>query len=133
MMFAVFLFCFIQSYAKPPIPEALWNAKTAVVKNGGADSKDFTKFCDALKEWGRFEFVQDKRKADIVITLSTGVGNRNMERPDGGGVISLEVLINYIRIIDARDDTMLWSDETEGGDKNPKLLVSYLKSKMKKK
>ena len=62
MMFTAFLFCFIQTYAKTPIPEALLNAKTAVVINEGAEGKDFDKFCKRLKEWGRFELVQDQRR-----------------------------------------------------------------------
>jgi hypothetical protein len=135
IIFAAFLFCFIQTYAKTPIPEALLNAKTAFVKNTGAEDKDFAKFCAALKKWGRFELVEDIRSADIVISLYTGIGVRNMQNPSvsGGGVYSLNVRVNYIRITDALADTTLWSDETPGTGKNPEILVSNLKDKMKKK
>jgi hypothetical protein len=142
MTFAVFLFCFIQTYAKTPIPEALLNAKTAVVNNAGAEDKDFARFCEALKEWGRFEFVQDRGKADIVITLSADIQNRNIQIPNttagaggvfAGGVRSQPVIINLINIINARDNTPLWSDETSVDSKDPKRLVANLKNRMKKK
>ncbi len=68
MIFVAFLFCFIQAYAKtPPIPESLLNAKTAYVVNRGASVKDFERLCSLLKEWGRFELVQDPKSADIII------------------------------------------------------------------
>jgi len=135
-MFASFLFCFIQTYAKTPIPEALLNAKTALVRNAGAEEKDFDKFCKLLKEWGRFELVQDKGGADIVITISTQLQYRTVQMPNtggglGGGVTSQQVLITYMRIINARDDASLYSDD--GDSKDPKNLVERLKNKMKKK
>jgi hypothetical protein len=137
MMFAVALFCFIQTYAKTPIPEALLNAKTAVVRNDGATDKDFDKFCKLLKEWARFEFVQNREKADIVITLSTQLQTRTIQLPNVGGgfggVTSQEILISYIHIFSAGDDTPLWSDKTSGGSSDPQQLVLNLKNKMKKK
>lgn len=135
-MFAVFLFCFIQAYAKDPdIPEALWNAKTAYVQNSGATEKDYTKLCEALKKWGRFELVQDKRSADIYIMLSSTVETQRMERPGvGGGMMSnVQVIINHIRILNVQDDAPLWTDQSSAYDRDPKILVSKLKSKMKKK
>ena len=136
MMFAVFLFCFIQAYAKDPeIPEALLNAKIAYVQRSGASEKDFTKLCEALKKWGRFELVQERKNSDITIMLSSTVETRSMERPgaSGGMMSNVQVLINHIRIMDARNDTLLWTDETSVYEKDPKILVSKLKSKMKKK
>jgi hypothetical protein len=138
MLPVVFLFCFIPTYAKTPIPEALLNAKTAIVENSGAEAKDFARFCEVLKEWGRFEIVQNRAKADIVITLSAGVENRNIQMPNAGGgmaggVVSQDVLINYIHIANLADNAPLWSDKTPGDSKDPKILVSNLKNKMKKK
>jgi hypothetical protein len=137
IMFAAFLFCFIQTYAKtPPIPEALLNAKTALAVNDGALAKDFDKLCKLLKEWGRFELVQDQGSANIIIKISTQVHYRNVQNPSVSGGISgmtrQEVLISYLRISDARDSSLLWSDETTDSQ-DPKQLVDKLKSKMKKK
>jgi hypothetical protein len=137
IIFAAFLFCLFQAYAKtPPIPEALLNAKTAFVVNGGADDKDFDKLCKRLKDWGRFELVQDPKKADIVITIYTRVERQIVQMPNigmGGGVNSVQVPINYLRIVDARVGAELWSDKTSGRSKDPRKLVNNLKNKMKKK
>jgi hypothetical protein len=135
MIFVAFLFCFFQAYAKsPPIPEALLNAKTAVVANEGADVKDFDKLCKRLKEWGRFELVQDQKSADIVIKIHTRLEDRVVEMPGaGGGVNTVQVLINYLRILNARNGAELWSDKTSGDSKDPKQLVNKLKNRMKKK
>ena len=136
-MFAVLLLCFAQAYAKTPIPEVLLNAKTAIVKNDRALAKDFAKFCDALKAWGRFEIVEERGKADIIIWLSADIKTRNVQVPNigggMGGVQSQQVLVNSIRILDARDDTSLWTDETSVESSEPKHLVNKLKNKLKKK
>jgi len=137
MIFVAFLFCFFQAYAKtPPIPEALLNAKTAFVVNRGASVKDFEKLSNLLKEWGRFELVQDQKSADIVITISTQMQDRIVQAPNvgiGGGTTTIKGLVNYLSILDARDGTELWSAETSGDSKDPRQLVSNLKNKMKKK
>ncbi len=135
--FLAFLLGFSAMYAKTPIPEALWNAKTALVANQGAEAKDFEKLCKLLKEWGRFELVESRGGADIVIMLSTRPANRNVRLPNTGGgyggVRTQQVLVSYMNIIDARDNTQLWEYETPGSSKDPKILVSKLRSEMKKK
>jgi len=139
MIFAVFLLCFTQTYAKSPdIPEALWNAKTAYVQNSGSSTdKDYNKLSEALKKWGRFELVQDRGNTDIYIILSSSLGTQRMERPSvGGGIGGLEdiqVVINSINILNAKDGALLWTDKTSGTNSDPKSLVSKLKNKMKKK
>ena len=137
MIFVAFLFCFFQAYAKtPPIPEELLNAKTAFVVNRGASVKDFEKLCNLLKEWGRFEIVQDQKNADIVFTISTRLESRIVQSPNvgvGGGTTNVQGQVNYLTILDARDLTQLWSDQTSGDSKDPRQLVNNLKNKMKKK
>jgi hypothetical protein len=137
IVFIAFLLCFFQAYAKtPPIPEALLNAKTAVVANRGADDKDFNKLCERLKDWGRFELVQNQKDADIVIRIYTRVENQVVQMPNpgnSGGVNTIQVPVNYIEILDARNGAELWTDKTSGTSKDPRQLVNKLKSKMKKK
>ncbi len=133
MMFALFVFCFIRAYAESPLPEALLNAKTAFVSNGGASEKDFDKFCKILKKWGRFELVRGEKSPDIIIELSAGSGSDNIFGYGGVKTGSYSWEINFLRIIDARDHTMLWTDKTTKFSKNPAILISNLKSKMKKK
>ncbi len=134
IIFAALLLCVTQAYAEK-IPDAVFEAKTAFLRNDGADPKDFEKFCDLLKEWGHFEYVQDRGKADIGITLSTKVEYKTVQLPSTaggiGGVTSQQVITSYIRIYKAQDEALLWTDRTES--KNPKGLVQSLKGKMKKK
>jgi len=133
-MLAAFLFCFTQAYAET-LPEALLNAKTAFVRNDGADAKDFAKFCQLLEEWGRFEFVQERSKADIGIALSTQLQTKTVRMPSTGGgfggITSQQVIISYMRIVNAGNEAPLWSDQIES--KNPKSVVQKLKGKMKNK
>jgi hypothetical protein len=135
VVFALFLFCCTQGYAKTPIPDALLNAKKAIVRNDRALEKDFLKLVDALKKWGRFELVQDRASADIIILLSANLKTRNVEMPDIGGgmgsVQSQEVLVNHISILNATDYSQLWSDDTSVESNEPKDLVARLKSKLK--
>jgi hypothetical protein len=137
IFFTAFIFCFVLSYAKPNIPEALWNAKTAYVGNDGAEPKDVEKLSKLLGEWGQFQIVQDKTTADIVITLSTQLQTRTIRLPNTGGgfggMNSQQVLVSTIRIFNAKDSSTLYTDETGGDSKDPKQLVDRLKHKMKKK
>jgi hypothetical protein len=116
MMFAVFLLCFVPTYAKTTIPEELLNAKTAVVLNEGAEVKDYEKLCKLLKEWGRFEFVETRGAADIIIKLSIQLKTRNVQLPSTsgglGGFSPQQVIVSYLIIYDAKNDNQLWTDET---------------------
>lgn len=125
--------CFIQAYAKNP-PEALYNAKTAILVNGGAQAKDFDKFREYLEKWGRFEFVKEREAADIIIKLRAKAGSLTMRTPDGGVAPTVTVIVNYYEITTAKEDeSMLWSDETPGESKDTRILVIRLQQKLKKK
>jgi hypothetical protein len=134
LLVAFLLFSSALAYAEK-IPEALLNAKTAFVRNDGADAKDFAEFCDLLKEWGYFEFVQDRAKADIGITLSTKLQYRTVQLPSTagglGGMTTQQVIVSYLRVLNAQNESELWSDHIDS--KNPKALVKNLKGKLKKK
>jgi hypothetical protein len=137
VLFAAFLFCFVPAYAKDEIPDALLNAKTALVGNDGAEAKDVDKLNKLLTEWGQFQLVQDKASADILITLSTRIQTRTIRLPSTGGglggVNSQEVLVSTMRIFSAKDSSTLYTDETGGDSRDPKQLIDRLKNKMKKK
>lgn len=138
---AVLLLCFVPAYAKDKneIPEELWDAKNAVVRNSGSEMKDYEKLIRLLKEWGRFEILEEgksaEQKIDIVITLSTRLETRTVRMPSVGGGLggftSQQVLLSAINIFNFEDGTLLWTDETTSS-KDPKQLVDKLKGKMKK-
>jgi hypothetical protein len=133
---AAFLLCFIQGFAKDqPIPDELKNAKTAIVHNAGAVTKDFDKLVKLLKEWGRFEIIENTTKADIAIELSAQSQVKTIRLPSTagglGGVNSQQVMISYLRILNGKDGNPLYSAETEDSS-DPKMLVVNLKNKLKK-
>jgi hypothetical protein len=129
------LFCFTQLYAGNKTPEALLNAKTAYLRNDGAEDKDFEKFCTLIQEWGHFEIVQGMAKADIGIALSTQAGYKKVQMPNTGGgfggINTQQVIKSYILITNVKDGATLYSDEVES--KNPKSLVQSLKKSLGKK
>jgi hypothetical protein len=112
----------------PPLPEALLNAKTAFVLKLGATDNDFEKFYKALKKWGRFKLVQEIGNADIFIELSAGAGKR---RSNERSEQKVEWETINMSIFSAWGNTLLWKDETTENSKDPGILVSNLKQKMK--
>jgi hypothetical protein len=136
IMLTAFLFCFIQAFAKTPVPDTLWDAKTAIVANEGATAKDFEKLGKLLKDWGRFELVQSESQADIVISLSTKIEYQTVRLPNTGGglggINSQQVFVSYLRILNRRDGSELWTDHTTNGSRDPGQLVRKLKNAMKK-
>ncbi len=101
-----------------PLPARLTSAKTAAVVNDGTWAKAYRKFFKALRKWNRFHLIEDKEQADIVIVLSLQPGALSAYQ---------------IRITDAKDGTLLWSDY--GGpakfllSNSPVKLVKHLRKR----
>jgi len=126
------LTCFsFYAFAQAPVPEFLLNAKAAYVINEGATARHFDDFYSELKRWGRFEFVQEKEKADVVIVLSTRSDDFTVVG-SGGSIVGTTGTRHYIRITKASDDAPLWADTTGEWRTNPRNLVLNLKQRMGK-
>ncbi len=101
-----------------PLPARLTSAKTAAVVNDGTWAKAYRKFFKALRKWNRFHLIENKEQADIVIVLSLQPGALSAYQ---------------IRITDAKDGTLLWSDY--GGpakfllSNSPVKLVKHLRKR----
>ena len=101
-----------------PLPPKLTSAKTAAVINDGTWAKAYRKFYRALRKWNRFHLIENKEQADIVIVLSNQPGTLHAYQ---------------IRITDAKDGTLLWSDY--GGaakfllSNSPVKLVKHLRKR----
>lgn len=101
-----------------PLPPRLTSAKTAAVVNDGTWAKAYRKFFKALRKWNRFHLIENKEQADIVIVLSNQLGTLHAYQ---------------IRITDAKDGTLLWSDY--GGaakfllSNSPVKLVKHLRKR----
>jgi hypothetical protein len=89
-----------------------------------------------MKKWGRFELVEERSKADIIVWLSADIKVRNIQIPSVNGsmgiVQSQNVIVYDIRILNEKDETPLWSDSTSVESSDPKRLVANLQHKMKK-
>jgi hypothetical protein len=99
---------------KAPLPAKLRTAKTMLLVNEGVSAKLFDKVYSELKKWNRFQFVESKEEADIVMSISRGstsgaiVGGKT-------GIFGISVSDFAVRIIDAKDDAPLWADAIDGG------------------
>jgi hypothetical protein len=124
-------FCLF-AFGQAPLPDALLKAKTAFVVNDGVQNEQFDKFYNEIKKWGRFEIVQDRQKASIIVLLSARPGKKAVAVPVGNVTYSYSEAEHYIQILDARDETVLWSDFTGYWSNNPKGLVSNLRKKMER-
>jgi hypothetical protein len=61
---------------KAPLPEKLFEAKTVYIDNRSGQSDILDKGYTALKEWNRYEIIQDKAKADIVFVFTVSTETR---------------------------------------------------------
>lgn len=137
-------FCFAGSAFggdKAPLPKKLLQAKTAYVVNNGSWAKSYDKFYAELKKWNRFQLVETKEEADIMIVLSSKVGEsgggvvvgNTAGQPSSGVVISSSESTFFISVTDAKDGTPLWSDYTGEAmlvSNSAKRLVAGLRRRM---
>jgi len=79
-----FALCAFTSSAKEkqrlPLPATVLTAKSVFIDNQTGMAKLGDRAYEELKKWGRFQIVQDQKKADLFILLST-------EPPRGGNLI----------------------------------------------
>jgi hypothetical protein len=65
--------CFPRNKTHAPLPAKVLSAKSVYIENHGS-AKNADKAYDELKKWGRWEIVQDRAKADLVLMLSAQEG-----------------------------------------------------------
>jgi len=132
------LFCFIPTrvHSGPkPLPDAVAHAHTVFLENEtGFNELQYTLVLE-LSKWGRFDLVDAREKADLVIRLDNGNHVRSVpdgqlsSRPGVNAFAEGEVPKGHTRIalLDPKTNSVLWSDthRTEGGKvKNGHLLDS---------
>jgi hypothetical protein len=69
----ILLICIMPALAKDlkaPLPERLFQAKTVYIDNQSQHADILDKAYTALKEWNRYEIVQDRSKADLIVILT---------------------------------------------------------------
>lgn len=55
---------------KAPLPERLFEAKTVYIDNQSQRAEILDKAYTALKEWNRYQIVEDKSKAELIVVLT---------------------------------------------------------------
>src|SRR5258707_3326410 len=65
--------CFSKNKVHAPLPGSVLSAKTVYVENHGS-AKDADSAYQELSKWGRWEIVQDRARADLVLILSAQEG-----------------------------------------------------------
>jgi hypothetical protein len=55
---------------KAPLPERLFQAKTVYIDNQSQHAEILDRAYTALKEWNRYQIVQDKSKAELIVVLT---------------------------------------------------------------
>ena len=117
---------------KAPLPTKLKTAKTLLLVNEGVSAKLFDKVYAELKKWNRFQLVEGKEDADVVMTLARG-STSGVIAGGKGGIFGATVADFSVRITNARDDTPLWADAIDGGHSTwyaGDSIVSHLRKRM---
>ncbi len=115
------LFCTLPAVAKDmkaPLPEKLLQAKTAYIDNRSGQSDVLDKAYTALKEWNRFEIIQDRAKADVVFVLTISKearGSYTYGRVDNSGNLEAtstptRVGFTTMTVVDPATQQVLFSD-----------------------
>lgn len=129
----IFSFFFVQAgVAAKPLPDAVVRAHTVFLENDtGFHELEYTTIFE-LDKWGRFELVDTREKADLVMRLEGSSHVRVVpdgQFPSNGSDSAEDTPIppshTRISLLDPKTNAVLWSDihKTDGGKvKNGHLL-----------
>jgi len=109
---------------RAPLPEKVEHAKTVYILDDEADPKVLDTAYEFLKRWGKYEVVQSRDSADLVVVFtakeeywySTGIGSVAVN-PSGtygmGSVTSTSVNIkrHFLIVTDSKSGERLWADQ----------------------
>jgi hypothetical protein len=103
---------------KAPLPEKLFEAKTVYIDNRSGQSDILDKAYTALKEWNRYEIIQDKAKADIVFAFTVSSetrGSYTTGNVDDNGTVQATTTPTRVghttmAVLDPTDGQILFSD-----------------------
>jgi TonB family protein len=114
-------------------PQAITSARTIYFDDHSGTDAVGKKALAELHKWGKFEIVSDRKKADLILVLSTdpkGAGNLILSGGqtgsiDSGGHVEEDSVPQYnklapvryafLTLIDPRTETSLWSDSQRWG------------------
>ncbi|HYW37891.1 MAG TPA: hypothetical protein VE957_07245 [Terriglobales bacterium] len=117
-----------------PLPPQISAAKTVYIDNQSGVAKVGDRCYEQIKQWGRFQVVQDRNQADLILLLSVREYSGGYVTTGGGttGTIDSSGNINttnnptytrpvsvdyvYLTVIDPKTGDSLWSDLKRRGN-----------------
>lgn len=103
-----------------PLPPALMAAKTIFIQNNSGHADITDKCYDQLREWGRFQVVNDSSQADVIFEI----GTHSRSSGANGTIIGDHVWMTEnhahyttISVLDQRGN-VLWTDTRKWGFKS---------------
>jgi hypothetical protein len=117
-----------------PLPPQVIAAKTIYIDNQSGIAKLGDRAYEQLNKWGRFQVVEDRRQADLILLLSarqysggyvtTGGGttgtvdeNGNINTTNNPSYTTpVTVNYTYVNLIDPKNGDSLWSDSKRWGN-----------------
>jgi len=123
----------VQAQKQPALSPKIFSAKTVYFDDQTGVPKVGNKALARLKQWGRFQIVQDRNQADLIILLLTDTPGSEIVFADGRtgrvektGKISVDgipglnkegapVRYAYLIVIDPKSEEKLWSDFHQWG------------------
>ena len=111
--------------AQAPVPEPLLKARRAYMVNEAGRLKSFDSLANELRKWGRFELVNKRDDADVIIALGKHNAGPFGSFYGKNGVVMPVIQLTF-ELRDKRDDSVLWS-ETRG---TPGSFVKHLRDRI---
>lgn len=109
-----------------PLPKAIYEAKTVYLVNDTGWPKIADKAYKELRSWGRFQVVNDKAEADLILRF-TGA------QQTLGGLARANKLT--MEVLDAKTEASLWKITEDGAllvSNNAKDCIKQLRKRMPK-
>jgi hypothetical protein len=117
-----------------PLPPQVVNAKTVFIDNQSGEAKIGDRAYEQIRKWGRFQVVQDRKQADLILLLTAHEYNKGYVTSGGGqtGTIDESGNINtrsdptyttpvtvgytYLTVVDPKTGENLWSESKRWGN-----------------
>lgn len=137
---AIGVLCFLPgraSAAQVPLPPELRNAKSIYFEPSSGELPALDELAKQFKAWKRFEIVDTRDAADLVVTISaTPIGDA-VGVPVGGIVVAAQSEAFVFSLRSAKTDQPLWSDKESIGSFSRhggiKKLVERLRARLERK
>ncbi len=117
-----------------PLPPQVMSAKTVYIDNQSGQAKIGDRAYEEIKKWGRFQVVQDRKQADLILLLTAREHNGGYVTTGGGQTGRVDdygnvntasnptytapvtVGYTYLTVVDPKTGDSLWSESKRWGN-----------------